>query len=234
MRNRLQGYRECVVCERSFLVGRWNGANRCCSRECGWKLERRRITIKCQYCGKESEFPRCFKRRLYCSRKCLWAANPIEWVTIKCHHCGNEFRKKKSQAGRAKRQFCSRLCNYRGNRGEQHFSWRGNSRRSRGIDWPEQSAECRKRDGFKCQVCGKPQAKGQRLDVDHIVPFRSVLRNDLVNLISVCKAPCHVRKTTTAERRFLRGDYLGFKRLLNQQGWPMERVEAAIKWWGTL
>jgi 5-methylcytosine-specific restriction endonuclease McrA len=96
------------------------------------------------------------------------------------------------------------------------------------------AALARERDEHKCQVCGSPERKKQKLDVDHIIPFRLVKRNDLENLISLCKSPCHGLKTLTAERLLLRGDFLGFQTILNQQGWPMPRVEAAISYWGRL
>jgi 5-methylcytosine-specific restriction endonuclease McrA len=225
-----------VVCGEQFLVTRLNGYNRCCSRACGWKLERRRRSFICKECGNECQSPLSQCNRLFCSRRCYWKANPLVTELLKCANCGKEFQRIKSQARRRGTQlnFCSRPCQYKYLRGSAHPLWRGQRRQERGADWKERSAEARERDGHICQVCGTPEKKGQKLDVDHIVPFRLVKRNDLINLLSICKAPCHVAKTVGAERYFLRGDVLSFRQKLNVAGWPMERVNIAVHWWATL
>jgi 5-methylcytosine-specific restriction endonuclease McrA len=53
----------------------------------------------------------------------------------------------------------------------------------------------RKRDGYRCQHCGKTQKQnGRSLDVHHIRPFRLFDNytdaNELDNLISLCMS-CH-------------------------------------------
>lgn len=227
--------RQCAVCQKPFEVHRrlrWG--NTTCSRECGWKHESRRIEKSCPECAVVFYVPRS-RIQKHCSRACFLRAHPKQG-TYTCDQCGKQFSRTNGQARRRGKQerFCSRECLHTKHRGENHPSWRGNSRRHRGPDWKERSAAARDRDGHRCQVCGNPEKKGAKMDVDHIVPFRSVLRNDLINLLSVCKAPCHVLKTTTAERAFLRGDYLGFLQMMNAMGWPMERVNTAVRWWGAL
>lgn len=168
--------------------------------------------------------------------KCYVAARPSPNRELMCDECGKQFTKFKatSRAKNKKRNFCSKTCFHRHNRGAQSFAYRGNRRQDRGVDWITRAAEARERDLHICQVCGKPEKKGQKLDVDHIVPFRLVQRNDMVNLLSICKAPCHTSKTTGAENYFLKGDILAFRQKLNQAGWPMEKVNAAIEWWGKI
>jgi 5-methylcytosine-specific restriction endonuclease McrA len=71
--------------------------------------------------------------------------------------------------------------------------------------------------------------------IDHIVPelllFKFGITNphEAVNLICLCRE-CHGRKKTVEDRLF-RGDKLGFLAGLRALGWPMERVEAALKFY---
>lgn len=65
------------------------------------------------------------------------------------------------------------------------------------------------------------------MSVDHIVPFRLVKENLLLNLISLCR-DCHAVKTAI-EARLLGGDILGFLAELRIRQWPMDRVEAALR-----
>ncbi len=65
----------------------------------------------------------------------------------------------------------------------------------RGGNWRAQSDRARKRDGYRCQVCGATEeALGRRLDVHHRVPARTYndasKSNRLSNLVSVCPS-CH-------------------------------------------
>jgi hypothetical protein len=93
----------------------------------------------------------------------------------------------------------------------------------------------RVRDNDQCQVCGrqwKPEDGKEKITVDHIVAYRLCLSNELINLLSVCRAPCHVKKSA-AENCLLRGDVLGFQNALRILRWPMEKVEAALHWWNS-
>jgi hypothetical protein len=77
-------------------------------------------------------------------------------------------------------------------------------------------------------VCGKPKQKGEALSVDHIIPYRMFACNDLRNLLSICRAPCHSVKTSAIEPKILVGDKLGWLQLLRENGWPMDAVEEAL------
>ncbi|MHB8539451.1 MAG: HNH endonuclease signature motif containing protein [Candidatus Acidiferrales bacterium] len=69
--------------------------------------------------------------------------------------------------------------------------------------------------------------------IDHIIPELFLFQHsipdahDPANLICVCK-PCHGRKKTVEDKIF-RGDRMGFLSGLRQLGWPMKRVENALK-----
>lgn len=60
-----------------------------------------------------------------------------------------------------------------------------------GLDWPRISLAVRTRDGFRCQVCGEPEA-GREHDVHHKIPFRAfpsaAHANRMDNLITLCRA----------------------------------------------
>ena len=70
-----------------------------------------------------------------------------------------------------------------------------------GPDWRKQRDLARARDGFRCQLCGAPEADRAH-DVHHKTPFRAFSSprqaNQLENLITLCHA-CH-RRVETAVR----------------------------------
>lgn len=83
-----------------------------------------------------------------------------------------------------------------GSCGENHPAYKtGEHVNNYGGNWEEQAAKCRSRDGHECVVCGKTQPD-RKLDVHHLVPFRSFdsaeEANRLDNLVSTCRS-CHRR-----------------------------------------
>jgi len=77
--------------------------------------------------------------------------------------------------------------------GEKNPQWRGGiSREPYGWEWNDElKEEVRRRDGYKCQLCGVPQAECRELLSVHHISY--VKRNsDPVNLIALCRR-CHVR-----------------------------------------
>jgi len=196
------------------------------------RVYKRRIE-KCAQCGSDYEVYSSIRKSRFCSLRCLGVANRNQ-VSVKCAGCGKSFTRGEALVRRTKKQYCTKECFHQYHEGENTPQWRGGNNHYRGRDWNRQSEAARQRDGLKCQVCGKPQAKKEKLSVDHIVAYRLVKRNDLVNLISVCRAPCHNSKTHRAERMFLEGNLLGFKQELAMANWPMDKVEAAIQWYGAL
>jgi len=88
----------------------------------------------------------------------------------------------------------------------------------------------RARDGHRCRFCGRGQAESVRqFPVDHVIPVGWFLSqvpqvymddsaavaaaNTDQNLVTVC-ASCHARKTSRAERAWLRGDTHEFRAYL--------------------
>lgn len=105
--------------------------------------------------------------------------------------------------------------------------FRGGRDRDRGRGWAKRAEKIRARDLYRCQRCGKSEEEnGQKLSVDHIIPWRVFEDKDAANvdanLTSLCKS-CHSHKTSRAEQRWLRGDrhdfsgYVRAIRLLDAQ-----------------
>ncbi len=63
-----------------------------------------------------------------------------------------------------------------------------------GPGWNRLREAVRRRDGYRCQVCGTPEISGRQHDVHHKLPFRSLPSaeeaNRMSNLITLCPA-CH-------------------------------------------
>jgi DEAD/DEAH box helicase domain-containing protein len=63
-----------------------------------------------------------------------------------------------------------------------------------GPGWNRLREAVRRRDGYRCQICGTPEDAGRQHDVHHKVPFRTFISaaeaNRMDNLITLCPA-CH-------------------------------------------
>lgn len=206
----------CPICGRPR-----SRAMKTCSTACGYELIRRRgRSVTCRVCKKQFVVPPSLRARSYCSRACYFksVARRFALVAAECVQCGHAFRRTRAALRRVKRVFCSRACSARFYRGEHSAAWRGGSDPNRGPGWLKVAEEIRKRDGYCCQRCGKSQDEnGQKLSVDHIVPWRrfeSVAQaNHPDNLVSLCRT-CHSWKTSRAEQKFLKGDVLDFRSYL--------------------
>lgn len=86
--------------------------------------------------------------------------------------------------------------------------WR-NEPNNYGPDWPRLTELVRSRDGFRCQVCGKPEGPRAH-DVHHKIPLRAfaqvgasppyLMANRLENLVTLC-SDCHRRAETAVRVR---------------------------------
>ncbi len=63
-----------------------------------------------------------------------------------------------------------------------------------GPGWNKLREAVRRRDGYRCQVCGIPETAGRQHDVHHKIPFRAYIAveeaNRMENLVTLCPA-CH-------------------------------------------
>lgn len=81
----------------------------------------------------------------------------------------------------------------------RHYNWQGGkSFEPYPLGWTRTFKEqIRYRDGYKCQICGVPEAEcGRKLDVHHIDYDKENL--SLNNLISLCKS-CHMKTNYNRE-----------------------------------
>ena len=208
-RARTQPRPHCVVC--GVEVGL--GASTCIRHHHTPKRDARRRT--CVQCGKEyTPYPSQLSRgNRYCSFDCYRAvtAQRPALLSVTCLNCGATFKRTAAAIKRVNRTYCSLACMAKGQSRENSPAWRGGHDSNRGPYWRAIAAEARERDGNRCRMCGKTEAEnGQRLSVDHIIPWRaftdSTEANDLANLASLCRS-CHGKKAR-AENNWLRGDVL--------------------------
>lgn len=153
-----------------------------CSKECR-RLDSYKKVI-CQICGKEFETVNSRienGRGKYCSRKCSNIGQRSELVRMICPTCGKEYFVEPYRIDVKK--FCSRKCS---KTGEFNPLWAG----GHSIEYPPEWTEglrrkIRKRDKYKCAICG-----GRGGDVHHIDYNKS--NCDPSNLITLCHN-CHAR-----------------------------------------
>jgi hypothetical protein len=185
----------------------------------------------CAYCSRQYKtFPS--HKSIFCSLKCSNASR-AKLKPQPCEYCGKDFIPENSR----KHRFCSRICRDNYTKGINHPLWRGNRRHERGATWKANRKIARERDVL-CVGCGaSSEDAGQKLSVDHIIPFRftaiyaqtdNLDPNDLLNLVTLCRA-CHAKKTQ-AERILLRGDLEGFLSIVRDII-PAEHLDAAIRLW---
>lgn len=211
-KQRWHAIRDCPVCHRQM-----QGSRHTCSKVCGYtfrKLKARRPKA-CPICKREF-WP--VKRggvvaMRYCSRACwkVKASERLAMVQVTCAQCARIFRRTKGAVKRVENVFCNKVCRAKFTTGENHPHWRGGHDANRGPAWRKLAAEIRDRDEHICRRCGRTETENkQKLDVDHIVPWRAFpgrpdVANDPRNLVALCKR-CHRIKTSTAERDYLKGD----------------------------
>jgi endogenous inhibitor of DNA gyrase (YacG/DUF329 family) len=196
----------------------------------GWEWKPVKPT-PCRQCGKD--FIRYGNTRIkaYCSRPCYNAAvapRPA-LIEVACTNCGTTFIRTRGAVARVKTPFCSRTCQGAFLQGAAHPGWRGGEAHWRGRTWTNELRELiRDRDGRRCRRCGVSEDEnGRRLDVDHVLPFRSFdgdfhTANDPENLIALCMG-CHRRKAR-AERLWLQGDVLELQRFREATATPWVRA----------
>lgn len=117
-----------------------------------------------------------------------WVGGPVKLICLNCKllYFVTPSRIKKSK-------FCSRYC--RGNyyRGEKSWHWKnGKSFEPYPLGWTKTFKEqIRYRDGYKCQLCGVPEAECRRkLDVHHKDYDKFNIKPE--NLVSLCHS-CHMK-----------------------------------------
>ena len=215
----------CKVCgkERRYYQG--CSVVSTCSLKCGGELRKakRRAQRQCNHC-KRLYWPatHTIGPKKFCSRQCRDAERKDRgYGRFICANskCGKEFSRQLGFINRRDRlvrlMFCSRPCSTAYYSGERSPLFRGDVDPNRGSRWRKLAESIRVRDGFACQRCGRTQLEnGQKLAVDHIIPWRQFVNkeeaNTSSNLVSLCKK-CHGLKTTSFERKWLKGDVIAFE-----------------------
>lgn len=188
-----------------------------CSRECGFKHRKRRERTKtkqciCVWCGKQFETFYCRKDRKFCSHQCMseYGASVTPGAPRKegfriiqnCKICGKPYETNRIQILLRGSSCCSKECvaelNSRRMRKDGNPNYRGGTILYRGANWGRQSRKALKRDGYRCQICGKRVNRHKHdYGIHHIRPFREYEgdyenANHLSNLITLCRS-CHAR-----------------------------------------
>lgn len=127
---------------------------------------------------------------------------PVEYV---CETCGKRVSIARGKVCPSRKlRFCSPECASVGNSGSGNPAWRGGHDRYYGPDWRAQKRLARKRDGYRCQDCGRTQKDvGRSLDVHHVRRFGSFAdsaeANVLDNLVTLCHR-CHMLREWREQR----------------------------------
>ncbi len=211
----------CVVCKKEYRRTPTNTL-KTCSAACGYEYRKSHSRVKrlCAGCGVEFSMPQSMAARKFCSRSCwLKTANQRpQMLRLICPSCGHSFKRTSAAVARVKNSFCSHACAMIHNSGERNAQWRGGSDPNRGREWAVLAEDVRCRDSYRCQRCSRTESEiGERLSVDHLIPWRAfgdkAKANCQSNLVSLCRK-CHAWKTQGPERRWLRGDVIALRVLV--------------------
>lgn len=191
----------CPCCNTVFTARKWS-KRKYCSSECAdkhkWTGRKTSQIRHCLICNTSFE-TRLSKDQKYCSLECSSAAHvkSAHWQTHDCEWCGKSFTRYRIEPV----HFCSKPCHAswmtEHRKGENNPAYKtGRKLANRGSGWQTKREAVKKRDGYKCQICGRKPKKGEKrvISVHHIKPYRefatSQEANAVSNLITLCRK-CH-------------------------------------------
>lgn len=144
-----------------------------CSRKCMGEARKKRIILKCVYCGeKYEEIEPRRNRSTCCSRQCADLKRRRRQI-ITCDICGKKKEVRKGDVERGLAKHCSRECfskylskKYLGDGGN---NWQGGISSLQQLvrhttEYRRWRLDVFRRDGFVCQLCG---SKGNTINADH-------------------------------------------------------------------
>ena len=184
----------CKNCGKSFSTDDKN-AKFCSSRCCG-DYQKKRIIVKCDYCGKNVErIPSSIGEHNFCDATCMGKFTSNKTI-VKCDYCGKEFEQIKSKTTRSNNHFCSQECYHKWHIGENNSNWNYDLTDEDRIkernmledkQWRKQVFE---RDNYTCQCCG--DNKGGNLNAHHKDGYHwcEERRHDVTNGVTLCE-DCH-------------------------------------------
>ena len=200
--------KECILCGKIFTTSKKNQLY--CSIDCLSKSQIKRITVKCDYCGKDYETQECLlknKNNHYCSNECKNKAHSLNMrkennprynsENIKCDYCGKDFFR--SESGIGEHNFCSPKCYWEYRKihytKENHSSWNPNLTEEERIKkrhyeeydiWRKLVFE---RDNYTCQCCKKDTHNNVAHHLDGY-NWCENKRTDIDNGVTLCNK-CH-------------------------------------------
>jgi len=150
---------------------------------------------KCKICKRiylptRYQYLPCYEKSRFCSRKCQHISQAIEFKDGRFDGENNpSFGRKhtKESLDKMSKSLMGKQSL------EKHWNWRGGSSFEKyDLNWTRTFKEqIRKRDGYKCQVCGVPEMECTRnLNIHHIDYNKKNMADD--NLISLCTS-CHFK-----------------------------------------
>lgn len=113
--------KNCEYCGISFNAKR--SSSKYCSRECQIKARTKRVTVQCDYCGKEIEKQQCHMghKHHFCNNTCQGKWNSLNnvgenhptysRVEVQCDNCGKTFLVQNYKKDNEK-HYCSRECQH--------------------------------------------------------------------------------------------------------------------------
>lgn len=191
-----------IICQGKWQTKNWNGEN-----NPNWTS----VLVKCKTCGesfyKHPNFIKQTKLGNFCSKKCWykWRSKNIKGKKhyaytkkkISCEICKRITLKTPSEIKNRKRIFCSYKCHgiwkSQNLKGEKNYVWKnGISKKPYPFNWNNNLKESiRRRDNYKCQLCGAPQEEFiKKLPVHHVDYDKNNLKS--TNLITLCEG-CNSR-----------------------------------------
>jgi very-short-patch-repair endonuclease len=94
-----------------------------CNRQCAAEYKKKRVIVKCAWCGSDIEKNICHldrSEKYFCNDKCDGKWKSKHWVgennhnyskvIATCYYCGKTFKRKKSQVDKNEKQFCNKKC----------------------------------------------------------------------------------------------------------------------------
>jgi len=130
-----------------------------------------KVTIECERCGVEfGTYPSRVGQKKYCSKECQYKS-----VELECEWCGCSFEVVESRSETAR--CCSQSCwgqlrasfpqeeqpGYKGGKTEYDY----------GPNWYPQRRKARKRDQYRCRICGRDERQlGKKPSCHHITKLR--------------------------------------------------------------
>jgi len=186
--------RVCKNCNQNFFIYPLSkiGKGKYCSQKCAVEAKIDKLDKTCLQCGEAFKI-HSYKEKYgfgkFCSIGCF-SIHRKDRVEKTCKNCGKSFEDHKNGV----KKYCSKECFWDYHSGENHHCWiDGNYVRNYPREFNIKfKHKVRKRDEYKCKICGKRKA----YDVHHIDYNKQNTTPE--NCITLCKS-CHAKTNNNRE-----------------------------------